>query len=116
MIERMIPSPIMHRAVACGDLVFLGGIVADDFSLDMGGQTRQVLGKLGVQLGAAGSSRAAVLSATIFVTDLALKEEMNAAWVVWFGAARLPARATVGVADLGEGVLIEVSAIAARGE
>jgi enamine deaminase RidA (YjgF/YER057c/UK114 family) len=42
------------------------------------------------------------------------KEEMNAAWLAWLADEDLPARATIGVADLGDPRrLIEVTAIAA---
>jgi enamine deaminase RidA (YjgF/YER057c/UK114 family) len=41
------------------------------------------------------------------VTDLSKKKEMDAAWLEFFGDD-LPTRATVGVADLGGGALIEV--------
>ncbi|MFC0216819.1 enamine deaminase RidA (YjgF/YER057c/UK114 family) [Pseudochelatococcus lubricantis] len=108
MATRYIPTPIMHRAVEHGGLVFLGGIVADDKSLGMKGQTEQILAKLGTYLAQAGSDRSRVLAATIYVTDLGLKDEMNEAWVAWFGAENLPARATVGVAQLGKDTLLEV--------
>lgn len=106
-ITRSIPTPIMHRAVKSGDLVFIGGTIADDTSQPMGAQTANILEKIEGYLKAGGSDRANVLSATIFVTDLSKKKEMDAAWTAFFGAA-LPARATVGVADLGGGALIEV--------
>lgn len=38
---------------------------------------------------------------------------MNEAWLACFAADDLPWRATIGVAELGEGVLIEVVATAA---
>lgn len=113
MIERILRTPIMHRAVKSHGLVFLGGIAADDLSAGMYEQTKQVLRRVGDYLALAGSGRTQVVSATIFVTDLTLKSEMNRAWVEWFGTENLPARATVGAADLGEGVLIEVCVTAA---
>lgn len=112
MIKRHSPTPIMHRAVQAGSLIFFGGIVADDTSADMRGQTRQVLDRLGEYLAAAGSNKTQVVSTTVFVTDLSLKNEMNKAWLEWFDAQHLPARATLEVSDLG-GYLIEVSAVAA---
>ncbi|MEX0760712.1 MAG: Rid family hydrolase [Tistlia sp.] len=39
---------------------------------------------------------------------MAQKPGMNEAWTSWIPADALPTRATLGVADLGEGVLIEV--------
>lgn len=106
-ITRSIRTPIMHRAVRSGDLIFIGGTIADDTKVSMGEQTRNILGKIETYLKEAGSSRAHVLSASIFVTDLSKKKEMDAEWTAFFGED-LPARATVGVADLGGGALIEV--------
>lgn len=106
-ITRAIRTPIMHRVVRTGDLVFVGGTIADDTSVSMGAQTANILGKIEGYLREAGSDRNNVLSASIFVTDLSHKKEMDAAWTEFFGEA-LPARATVGVADLGGGAMIEV--------
>jgi 2-iminobutanoate/2-iminopropanoate deaminase len=106
-IHRSIRTPIMHRAVRTGDLVFVGGTIADDTSVSMGAQTQNILGKIEGYLKEAGSDRHHVLTASIFVTDLSKKKEMDAEWTAFFGND-LPARATVGVADLGGGALIEV--------
>lgn len=106
-ITRSIRTPIMHRAVRAGDLVFIGGTIADDTSRSMGEQTTNILGKIEGYLKEAGSDRHHVLSASIFVTDLSRKKDMDAAWTAFFGED-LPTRATVGVSDLGGGALIEV--------
>jgi len=112
MATRHIQTPIMHRAVVHGGLVFLGGAACDDETLDMGGQTRQILRKVDTYLAQAGSDKTKLLSATIYLTDLARKPEMDAAWKEWLAPASLPARATVGVADLGGGCLVEISLVA----
>ncbi|PWU70777.1 RidA family protein [Ochrobactrum sp. POC9] len=106
-ISRNIRTPIMHRAVSSNGLVFVGGTVADDTSLGMAEQTRSILGKIAAYLNEASSDVSKALSATIFVTDLTKKKEMDAVWVEFFGD-NLPARATVGVSDLGGGAMIEV--------
>ncbi|WP_197286619.1 RidA family protein [Chelatococcus sp. GW1] len=113
-IKRNIRTPIMHRAVEAGGFVHVGGIIADDTGLSMGEQTRNILAKLAGYLREVGCDLGKVVSATIFVTDLSRKKEMDAVWTEVFGDA-LPARATVGVADLGGGALIEVVAVAAKG-
>ena len=40
---------------------------------------------------------------------------MDAAWTAWLSPEILPVRATVGVADLGGGALIEIVVTAAKG-
>ena len=114
-IQRQIRSPIMHRVVTHGDTLYLGGMVAEDRSVGMAEQTRQILTRMQAMLTECGSDKSKVLSATLFVTNLGLKKEMDAAWVEFFGAEHLPARATIGVADLGTPeTLIEVTCIASR--
>ena len=113
MIERHLRTPIMHRVVAHGGVLYFGGIVADDRSAAMKGQTEQILARIGTLLGEAGSGKGKVLTATIYITDMALKDEMNAAWTAWFEPGQLPSRATIGVADLGPKTLIEVVITAA---
>lgn len=113
MTARHLQTPIMHRVVAHSGLVFLGGVTADDESLDMAGQTRQVLSKIDDYLALAGTDNTRLLSATIFLTDLTLKPAMDTVWKAWVAGPDLPARATVGVADLGGNALIEIVITAA---
>ena len=61
-----------------------------------------------------GSSKEKMISATIYITGFSQKEQMNDAWLSWLSAEYLPTRATIGVADLGENVLIEVVATAEK--
>jgi 2-iminobutanoate/2-iminopropanoate deaminase len=113
-IIRNIRTPIMHRAVEANGFVFVGGTIADDTSVSMGEQTRNILGKIAGYLKEAGTDMSRVVNASIFVTDLSRKKEMDTAWIEFFGD-NLPARATVGVADLGGGALIEVVVTALKG-
>lgn len=113
-IERQIRSPIMHRVVSHGETLYFGGMVAEDRTVGMAGQTQQILARMEAMLAECGSDKSKVLSATIFATDLGLKKEMDAVWTGFFGDA-LPARATVGVASLGTPeTLIEVTCVATK--
>ena len=69
--------------------------------------TQQIVDKLDRYLAAAGTDKSKIVAAQLFVTDLTMKGEMNAVWATWLGDD-LPTRATVGVADLGPGFLIEI--------
>ena len=55
-----------------------------------------------------------LLTAMIYISDFSQKEGMNEAWLEWLPGELLPTRATIGVADLGENVLIEVVVSAAK--
>lgn len=108
MTTRHLRTPIMHRAVEHNGIVYVGGTTCDDESLDMAGQTRETLAKIDKYLAEAGSDKTKLLSATIFVTDLNMKPEMDKVWKEWVSPEQLPTRATVGVADLGDKTLIEI--------
>lgn len=113
MITRHEPTSIYHGVVRHKDTLYLAGIVADDLKLDMAGQAAQVFAKIGRLLEKYGSDKEHILAATIFVTDIAAKAQMNPVWTDWLPKNALPARATIGINDLGEGVRIEVVVTAA---
>jgi enamine deaminase RidA (YjgF/YER057c/UK114 family) len=114
MVKRIEKTRIMHRAVEHNGIVFLGGIIADDVTVGMYGQVQQICKKLDSVLAMAGTDKTKLLSAQLFVTKMAAKEEMNAAWLEWLDGNDYPTRATIGVADLGDpSILIEVVVTAA---
>lgn len=113
MINRIQRTPIMHRLVEYQGVIYCGGVIADDTEKSMAGQTREILAKLDALLAAAGTSKANLLSAQIYITNMRKKGEMNEAWVAWLDENDLPARATIGVADLGPGILVEIVVTAA---
>lgn len=112
-IERINPREWNCSAVGYGNLLFLSGTVADDKSLDMKGQTAQVLEKIDRVLAQAGSHKSRILSATVYMADASLKDEMNEAWMAWVDRANLPTRTAVG-AVLTPGTMVEITICAAR--
>ncbi len=113
-INRIQPQEWNSRAVVHGNLVFCSGIVADDKSLPMKGQTAQVLRKIDAVLAAAGTDKSRILTTTVFMADASLKNEMNEAWMAWVDKKNLPARCAVG-AVLTPGTLVEIMVSAAKG-
>ena len=113
-INRIQPREWNSRASVHGNLVFCSGIVADDKSLPMKGQTEQVLRKIDEVLAAAGTDKSRILSATVYMADASLKSEMNEAWMAWVDKANLPARCAVG-AVLTPGTLVEIMVRAVKG-
>ena len=112
-IERIKPGVWNTRAVVHGDLVFLSGMVADDKSLSMKGQTEQVLAKIDEVLAAAGTSKSRILTSTVYLADIDAKDEMNEAWMAWIDKNNLPARAAIGAA-LTPGTQVEIMVCAAK--
>ena len=114
MIKRHMQTRINHRVVEHNRVLYFGGLIADDLSVDMKGQTQQICRKIDELLQKVGSSQAHLLTAMIYISDFSQKEGMNEAWLEWLPGELLPTRATIGVADLGENVLIEVVVSAAK--
>ena len=107
MVEYIEPGSWNSRAVIHNGIVYLSGVVADDKTLSMAGQTEQILKKIEKVLKKAGSDKSKILSAVIYLADMDLKDEMNEVWISQIDPAHLPARAAVGV-DLTLGTLLEI--------
>jgi enamine deaminase RidA (YjgF/YER057c/UK114 family) len=94
-IKRLHVGPRMSEAVVHNDTVYLAGQVAEDPSQDTAGQTKQILDAIDRLLAECGSDKTKILSAQIFLADIADFAAMNAMWDVWVPAGHTPARATV---------------------
>jgi enamine deaminase RidA (YjgF/YER057c/UK114 family) len=115
MIRRIGNHEVLHQIVEHNGVLHIGGIVADDPTLGMADQTTQVLQKLARLLQDNGSGIDRILQILVFITDMREKPEMNRAWRAFFNnPATLPARATLGISAIEEGVLIEIVTTAAR--
>lgn len=108
------------QAIVAGGVVYCSGQVGLDpanNTLVAGGpaaQARQALRNLGEALRAAGAAREQVVKTTLFLTDLADFEAVNAVYAEFFGPCR-PARSTVQVARLPRDAAVEVDAMAVVG-
>lgn len=94
-IQRIQPNARMSAAVVCNGFVFVSGQVADDTNADVAGQTEQILAKIDRLLAEAGSSKARILSANIWLAEAATFNEMNSVWDAWVPVGEPPARACV---------------------
>ena len=75
--------------------VYLAGQVAADGSQPIAGQTQQVLAAIDALLARAGTNKAKILMAQIFIADLADFPAMNEVWDAWVAPGNAPPRATV---------------------
>lgn len=105
---------ILHEVVEHNGVLYLAGVVGEDTSADMAGQMRSITQQIDQLLAANGSSKDRILQTTLYITDLAQKPALNRVWKEWLNVEHLPARAGIGVADLGPGVLVEVMLTAAK--
>ena len=113
-IVRIDPGPRMSRAVIHGDTVYLAGHVSKEPAGSVRGQTEAILRNIDARLAEAGTDRSKLLSANIWLADIAAFDEMNAAWDAWVDRANPPARATVEARLASPDYLVEIMVIAAR--
>ena len=115
-IERRNPGKRLCEAVVFtpgGErTVYLAGQVADDRDADMATQTAQVLASIDRLLGEVGSDKSRLLSATIFLPDMADFPTLNAVWEQWVVPGQTPARATVQAALAHPAYKVEIQVIA----
>lgn len=106
-------------ATVVGNVVYTSGQIAVDprtgelVDLDVRAQVRQSLKNLEAVLTAAGSSLEHTLKVNVFLKNAGDFQAMNEVYREFFPDHR-PARTTVPGADWGNGVLVEVDAIALR--
>lgn len=93
--------------------VYLAGQVSGDDTLDIDGQTRDVLRSIDRLLAEAGSDKSRILMAQIFLADLADYDGMNQVWDDWLIPGNAPPRATVQAALALSGWKIEIIITAA---
>jgi enamine deaminase RidA (YjgF/YER057c/UK114 family) len=112
-IKRIQTGPRMSQAVVFNRMVFVAGQVADDAKQDVGGQTKQVLTAIDKLLAEAGTDKSHLLSASIYLSDMADFAAMNAVWDAWVSPGNTPARATVEAQLARPGWLVEIVVTAA---
>lgn len=113
-ITRIETSQRMSRVVQCNGFTFLGGQTATDRTLDIKGQTAQVLEKIDNFLAKAGLDKTRILSAQVWLSDInANFAGMNEVWDAWAPEGHAPARATVESKLAAPDLLVEITVVAA---
>lgn len=113
-IERQEIGPRLSQACAYGPTVYLAGQVADDPAADVSGQTEQILRKIDQLLEGAGTDKSRLLSATIWLADMASFADMNKVWDAWVLPGNTPARACVEAKLAAPQWKVEIAVIGAR--
>jgi enamine deaminase RidA (YjgF/YER057c/UK114 family) len=114
------PTNPYNYGIQSGDTLFLAGLVARnprDNSIvpgDMQAQTRTIVGCATEILGAAGMTLADVVSSRVFITDIALLQDMNSVYRTAFPTSP-PARATVKAGLTAPQYLVEIVMVAVKG-
>lgn len=114
-IERHEVGPRMSKAVAHGNSVYLAGIVANEpKGKSVADQTKDILAQIDGLLAKAGTDKSKLLTANIWITDMANFAEMNSVWDAWVSAGNTPARATVEAKLATPDYKVEIMVVAAR--
>jgi enamine deaminase RidA (YjgF/YER057c/UK114 family) len=112
-IQRHNVGKRLSEVVVHGNTVYLAGEVPDDTTKDITGQTQEVLAKIDKLLAKVGSDKSKLLSAQIFLPDMADFPGMNAAWEAWVVPGQTPARATIEAGLANPAYKVEIMCIAA---
>jgi enamine deaminase RidA (YjgF/YER057c/UK114 family) len=112
-IERLENGPRFCRVLKHANTVYIAGMTADDLSGDTTAQTKEILGKIDRYLKMAGSDKSKLLSAQIWLRDIADFEMMNKAWDAWVDKQAMPVRATVEAHLAGDQYRVEIMVTAA---
>lgn len=112
-IQRIENGPRFCRVLTHNGVAYLAGMVADDLSGDVIQQTRDTLAKIDRYLSLAGSDKSKLLTAQIWLRDIADFERMNSVWDRWIDRSAMPVRATVEARLAGDNYRVEIMVTAA---
>lgn len=114
-IQRIDAGDRMSQAVVHGDTVYTAGQVAQNAP---GGsvteQTQDILNAIDRLLAEGGSDKTKLLTASIWLADIADFAEMNAVWDAWVAPGNAPCRACVESKLASPKFTVEIMATAAR--
>ena len=112
-IKRIETGARMSQAVIHNGIVYLAGQVGKP-GTSVTEQTREVLAQIDRLLAEAGSDKTRILSAQIWMADMANFAEMNAVWDAWVPAGHAPARPTGESALATPDYKVEIIVVAAQ--
>lgn len=112
-IQRIKPGPRMSEAVIHNNVVYLAGQVPEDTSKGVREQTAEVLAIIDSVLAEAGTDKSKLLTATVYLSNIANFAGMNEAWDSWVAKGNPPTRATVEARLASPDILVEIVVSAA---
>jgi enamine deaminase RidA (YjgF/YER057c/UK114 family) len=113
-IKRTDPGSILSKAVEYHGFVYLQGITSRDLTLDIKGQTKDVLEQIDTLLELHGTDNTRLLQAQIWVKDIKDRAAMNEVWSPWLPKDGAPARACVEAALADPKILVEIMVTACK--
>lgn len=95
-------------------VLHFAGQISSDRTLDLEGQTRNILDKLDALLAETGSDRSKIVSAMIWLSDIRNRHQVNPIWDAWVPEGAAPARACVEARLAEASDLIEIQIVAIK--
>jgi enamine deaminase RidA (YjgF/YER057c/UK114 family) len=114
MIKRIQPGPRMSQAVVHGGMAYLAGqVAAGKPGGSVAEQTADILARIDALLAEAGTDKTKLVTANIWLADIAGFAEMNKVWDGWVAPGSAPARATVEAKLASPDYVVEIMVTAA---
>jgi enamine deaminase RidA (YjgF/YER057c/UK114 family) len=107
MIKRFSGTVATRSRAVAHDGVVYAVATAKNKSAPLYEQTKDALAQIDATLAEAGSNKSHILRATVYITDMSRKPEMDRAWDEWVDRANPPQRACIGV-TLADKDLVEI--------
>ncbi len=118
-VTRLHAGPRMSQVAIHGDTVYTSGQVAmsaleKDEAVSMAEQTLEILSNIDKLLAEAGTDKSKLITATIWITDMAQFQEMNEVWDAWVAPGETPCRACVTANLASPKLVVEIMVTAAK--
>lgn len=113
-IIRHEPTKIYSKAVEANGFVFTAGIVAENLGDEVQGQTRQVLAEIDRLLAFCDTNKSKIVQATIWLSHIKARDDMNKIWIEWTAGKDLPVRACVEAKLADPRMLVEIAVVAVK--
>ncbi|WP_394261728.1 RidA family protein [Moraxella boevrei] len=107
-IKKLDNNETITEIAIYNGVVYLAGQVPDDDSLDIAGQTRQVLANIDKALAKAGTDKSRLLTAQVFIKELDDFDTFNDEYKAWIAGNTPPTRATVQANLVNPNWLVEI--------
>ena len=105
----------MSLAVEAGGFVFLAGLTAvRTRGAPVAEQAAEILERIDAQLAEVGTDKSRLVSAQVWLTDIATFDAFNAVWDAWVPASGKPVRACVEAALADPALNVEIMVTALR--
>lgn len=113
-IVRTQANQVLSQAVEYHGFIYTAGVVAQDPEGDITAQVKDVLAQIDALLETHGTDNTRLLTAQIWLKDIADRAALNEVWIKWLPEGGAPARATVQAVLADPRYLVEIQITATR--